>query len=226
VLPWWPIAHLPTMSNVLPSRLMVFVYLFVAVLLAAFVDRLKQTRRWRAIVPGLLVLVVALLPLLPSQPYPVWSTSIPPLFSAWQESHIRPGTVVLVAPRAQDGAGDDQMLWQAMANDAFRMPDGYFLIPNPTGGFALNALSAPIFTAMDAIQLGGAMPPLTAQLRRQIDLDLRARDIDAVVVGPMSHQDLMVQFFRSLFGRAAEQKGGVRLWRDVLRHGVAFTSTS
>ena len=112
------------------------------------------------------------------------------------------------------------MLWQAVAGDAFRMPDGYVLVPDPNGGTDANAPAATIFTSMDSVQLTDKMPALTLSVRRAINHNLHVRHIDAVLVGPMTNHDLMVQFFTTLFGRPPESRGGVQIWRNVQRHGV------
>jgi hypothetical protein len=221
-LPWSLVARLPLLADILPNRLTVFMYLCVAVLVAAFVDGLVTRWRWQTSVPGILLLALSLVFLLPENPYPVSSAAIPPIFTNWQQAGVAPGAVVLVAPRTE-GGGDDQMLWQAVAGDAFRMPDGYALVPDPHGGTDELAPAATIFTSMDSVQLGGKMPSLTLPVRQAISHDLHVRNVDAVLVGPMPNGNLMVQFFTNLLGRQPENRGGVEMWRNVQRHGITLS---
>lgn len=217
-LPWNLVARLPLLDDVLTNRLTVYMYLAVGLLLAVYIDTLTAPgrRRWGA----LLVTALVLVPLVPRLDFPASSHDVPTFFFAWSQAGIPNGSVVLVAPRATDGGGADQMLWQAEAGDHFRMPDGYVIIPGTKGHVLYNAPPASIFKAMDTIEQTGAIPPLTPSLRRSIKQDLRARAIAAVVVGPMQHRAETVRFFTALFGRSPDEEGDVELWRHVQQHGV------
>jgi hypothetical protein len=42
--------------------------------------------------------------------------------------------------------------------------------------------------------------------------ELRAKDVDVILVGPMTNQQTMVELFRSLLGKDGVELGGVRMW--------------
>lgn len=221
-LPWSLVDHLPLLNDVLTNRLTVFMYLGVGAMLAVFIDAARARRRFARRWPALLAVAVALVPLVPRLTFPTSTAPIPPIFIHWEESGVPAGSIVLVAPRATDGGGANQMLWQAVAGDAFAMPDGYFFIPGPDGHVILNTRPAPLFEQMDDIQENGNYPALDLTTRQQLARDLRSHAIDAIVVGPMDHRDLMLRYFTDLLGRDPDTVGGVALWRHVRQEGVVL----
>jgi len=217
MLPWSWLARLPLMENILPSRLTLYMYLCAALLLALFLDAFLEGKHaaW-ATAAALAAAAVALLPLYPLQPYPSWSrTTVPPIFTNWQQSGIADGSVVLMAPLTRDGGGADIMLWQAETGDAFRMPNGYMLVPDANGTALYDTAADTVMTAMDIVQEKGSSIILDAPTRQAIQGDLRFRHVDAVIVGPMKYYDQMVAFFTDLFGAAPEEVGGVAIWRRL-----------
>jgi hypothetical protein len=66
---------------------------------------------------------------------------------------------------------------------------------------------------MRAIELGDEPPPaLTDDLRRQVVGDLAAWKVQAIIVGPMPHQERMIAFFTWLTGTTPREDGGVHFW--------------
>jgi hypothetical protein len=203
---WAALAAAPVVSEILPARLMVLVFLLLAVLMAIFLD----STRWRAMRPRLaagLATAAALLALVPAMPVTTTPFAVPGFFQGPLQGRIPQGRVLLVAPYAY--AWDDvAMIWQSASGMWFRMPEGYGTVPGPS----LNAPSTPLADLMTDIDRGRAYAGMTSQSRELLLADLRRWKVEAVVVGPMAHQADMVRFFGDLLGAPPELVGGVYLW--------------
>lgn len=214
-LPWRWVARVPVMNNMLPNRLMLYVDLLGAILLAIFVDHLVGVRpRWKAI-PGALLGMLVAVSLFPALPFPSTFSPVPTFFSGDGVRRVPEGSVVLIAPYQQTYP-DEPMLWQADARMRFRMPEGYFIGPDANGKPVYGAPSSNMSAAMFQIQ-SGELPPLTTDLRQKVLQDLAARRVQTVVVGPMEHQQDMLLFFGYLFRRPPAFVGDVYVWWDVAR---------
>jgi hypothetical protein len=215
-LPWAVVGSLPLLDNVIVRRLMLYAFLFVAVLLAVFLDRLRgRPHRWR--IAGYTAVVLALAPLLPQLAFPSTPRPLPTFFSSPLAARVPEGSVALVAPFAGRqqvyGGATVAMLWQAEAGMRFRMPEGYvFAPPRSPSDVALRPPNSATQTAMLHIQEGQTMPALTPQLRQALGHDLRQWTVATVIVGPMAHQDRMLALFKWLFHREPDPVGGVYVW--------------
>jgi hypothetical protein len=207
VLAWVALAAAPVVSDILPARLMLLVFLLLAILTAVFID----AARWgvaRHRLGVILATAAALLVLVPATPVATTAFAVPGFFQGALEGRIRQGSVVLVAPYAY--AWDDvAMIWQSASGMWFRMPEGYGTVPGPS----LNAPPTSLGDLMIDIDRGTAYAGVTAQSRRMLLADLRRWKVEAVVVGPMAHRDAMVALFRDLLDRAPDAVAGVYLWR-------------
>ena len=221
-LPWALFAELPVLNNVIIRRLMLYAFLFVAVLLAVFLDRLRTEARSRRLL-GYGATVLALLLLLP-QPsyYAAIPRPVPAFFSSPSVARVPGGSVALIAPFAARqqvyGGATIAMLWQAASGMRFRMPEGYLYVPpRAATDVALRPPNSPTQTAMLQIQEGHGLPALSAALRRQFTADLRQWAVETVIVGPMPHQDQMLALFKWLFHREPDPVGGVYVWWGAAR---------
>ena len=216
---WAALALLPTVRNILPNRLMLYVFLFAGILLAMFVAWAARAVSARRRLLGGLLVALALVPLAPRLPFPSQAVTSPPFFTA-EAAHVLPaGAVALVAPYARGGYAD-AMLWQADSGMAFRMPEGYAFVPGPS-------LSPPPSALGDRMieierQGGSGVDPV----RRQAMLgNLATWQVRTVVVGPMAHQADMIAFFTDLLGRAPVERGGVYLFEGITPEGTLATRT-
>jgi hypothetical protein len=204
---WVALAVAPVVTDILPARLMLLVFLLLAILVAVFID----STRWsipRQRLAAVVATAAALLALVPATPVATTSFTVPGFFQGTLESRIRQGSVVLVAPYAY--AWDDvAMIWQSASGMWFRMPEGYGTVPGPS----LNAPSTSLGDLMIDIDRGTAYAGMTAQTREVLLADLRGWKVEAVVVGPMAHRDDMLRLFRDLLDRAPDSVGGVYVWR-------------
>lgn len=208
----WKVGHIPLLSQILPSRLMLYFYLFAGVLLAVFVEAVPRLQQVAARVGGAALLLVALVPLAPLWPYPHGSTPQPAFFVGGAGS-IPAGSVALVAPYSR--IDYDAMQWQADANMRFRMPEGNYLRPGPDGGPYVGQIASVTSDEMESIQRGQEPPELTNARRAEVLADLRGWQVETVVVGPMLNQDRMLAFFNALYRRAPDHEGGVYLWHGL-----------
>ena len=217
-MPWLPISHLPLLENVLPARLVVFMWLAVAVVVAVEMDRILRRKvqfaSLRLAVLGLAVLLCAPAPLLSA------TAEIPPFFYHWQDQRIAADDIVLFAPFFRDGAGADPMIWAAASGNEVRMAEAYAKIALPDGSVSIGPPSTQLTDIMEKIQGHGDAIVARGSQRDQVARDLVSTSITHVIVGPMPHRDVMVAFFTDLFGRPPEEIEGVQLWRHVDVDGV------
>lgn len=164
VLPWRALTPLPVVNDILPNRLMLFVYVLVGVLLAVALDRAQSVGRGPVVGAGI---AVALLPLLPTAAFPATPEASPAYFAGAVQNDVPFGSVVLVTPLSQP----DTMLWQARSGLWFRMPQGYARIPG-CGGLDTD------FAPPSATERGEDVPAI----RRELAF-WRVRE---VIVGPGS----------------------------------------
>jgi hypothetical protein len=101
-LPRRAVEVVPVVNDLLPNRLMLYVFLLAGLLVATFADAvIGQWERRRAAL-GIAALVLALAPLLPRWPAPSTRLAAPPFF-AQVVDRIPQGSVALVAPLAVAG---------------------------------------------------------------------------------------------------------------------------
>jgi hypothetical protein len=223
VLIWAVMALVPIANDLLPGRLMVFVFLFAGLVVATVIDQAQPSRRlepgrfepkqlaWRPRLAITGLTALALVTLLPRQPYPTTAAYVPSFFTGSGVAQVAPGSVALVAPFAYDWRLTLPMLWQAESGMRFRMPEGFVWIPSPSH----TPLRSHLGDAMAKIATGKGAEPVSDAARPDLMHDLDRWQVSTVLVGPMAYQDQMVRFFSELLGRPPQQNGGVYFWLDV-----------
>jgi hypothetical protein len=215
-LPWTVVESLPLLRNMVPSRLAVFTALFAGLLLAVAVEDLWQGGGWwrRATAVATAVLVLAFLA--PAAPLPSWPVvATPPFFTTSAVHRLPRDEVALVVPFPRKGRANQAMVWQTEAGMRFKMPGGYFVGPDASGGALHEAPPTATSNALDHIQRGGRPPDLTPALRRQIAQDFARWGVRSVVLGPMPHRRVMAGFLTDLLGRPPDRLAGVEMWADA-----------
>ncbi|MGD1034527.1 MAG: hypothetical protein ABR977_08850 [Candidatus Dormibacteria bacterium] len=209
-LPWIIAQHLPVLENVLPVRLMVAGYLALAVILAVFLDRvLEAPLRLRA--AGLAVIVVALVPLIPTLPIYSGQFVIPAFFTDGSAARLPSAGSVLITPYG--GYGPE--VWQAVAGISFKTQLGLVFTPGP-GGHVWNAEMDPLGTELTALGKGAAAPAQLSAADRATYLgDMRAHDVTTVIVGPAPGSAQVAQLMTELLGGPGTSSGGVTVWYGV-----------
>jgi hypothetical protein len=209
---WLALWRVPLVNAILPSRLMLFAYLMIGFVLAVFLAGLRDRRH---VALGVAALVVALVPLLPRQPYFRTINPTPAFFAPGGEvARVPDGSVALVAPVATYDH-PDAMRWQAVSRMRFRMPESNLMSPTATpGGILYDTPRTPATTAL--IDLDHGRPPVQDdRLRQALRDDLAALRVRTVIVGPMADQDRAVALLTEAIGRPPEAVQGVYVWWDV-----------
>src|SRR2546423_2875183 len=211
---WGALIFVPIVSDVIPARLMLFVFLFAGLVLAIWLDQALRIARtngrsfaWRAL--PLVLTGLALVLLIPRQPFPTMPVTAPRFFTTPSlVDRVPSGSVALVAPFAYDWRLAVPMLWQSESGMRFRMPEGFAWIPGPSYVPHHSSLG----DAMAAIAKGESAPAMTSEARQGYVHDLHGWQVQTVIVGPMGNQDQMVRFFSALLGRPPREEGGVYVW--------------
>ena len=210
---WGATIFVPIVSDVIPARLMLFVFLFAGLVVAIWLDQALReahaARRSLAFRAMPLVLAgLALVPLIPRQPFPTMPLGVPSFFTTPAlVDQVPSGSVALVAPFAYDWRLAVPMLWQSESM-RFRMPEGFAWIPGPSYVPHRSALG----DAMAGVAKSGSAPAVTSEARLAYAHDLQAWQVQTIIVGPMANQDQMVRFFSDLLGRPPIEEGGVFVW--------------
>ncbi len=238
-LPEWIFTKLPLLSNTIPVRYSLYVALFAALLFGVVLDALHdalgagrtgrhtaRSRRRRGaavgwVVPGVIA-VVALLPLVPNVPFTAVGQVGTPLYFSTAVDQIRPGTTAVVYPYPSSLTPNAQM-WQAVADMRFRMPGGYFLVPqppsdhiafSPTIGYGRLTLTATVLIEL----YQGRPPALTPTLRTKLLGQWQTWHVRTLVAFPegVPQPAQAVSFFSSLLGRPPRlEPGGAYVWDRI-----------
>jgi len=212
-LPFAVLAHLPFVDSQVASRYTLYVWLFVALLVAVIADALHtelRSRSWSGPLAGgavLAIVLVVLVPLIPSWPYGSGPTGIPAWYQSAYARQVPVGSTLLSYPFPAVGS-PTAMLWQAEAGMRFRMPGGYVISPGPRR----KATFAPPLTAasIPLLECGAGIPqpPVTPAAVTAVRANLRAWDVDTVVV-PRSQKgwQCATTFYTGVLGPPATQAG-------------------
>jgi hypothetical protein len=211
-LPWRALQAIPLLGSALPGRLFVYVDLLAGLLLAVFVQAAVRSPRGRGRwVTAVGLLGLCIVTLAPRLPFPSSAVEVPSFFTGTGVAAVPPGSVVLVAPFVHDGPSDPPMLWQAVADMRFSMPEGYFIGVRPGGVRVDGPRRSLTASLMIAIQ-SGHTPRLTPPLRSRVIAELGRWHVGTVIVGPMPHEDLMHRFVTDLLATSPRKVGGVLVW--------------
>lgn len=223
--------HLPLYDQIVPGRLAVYMWLFVALILARWLGGLRlapgrpreamrpeSTTRanlppTRLLLGRYAVVAVALVALVPAWPYPTRRLDLPSFFTTSAVDVIPRGANVLTYPWVNPFHASG-LLWAAVSALRFRVPGGYIALPNPAGG---PAQLAPHGTSMTATLLdevvAGERPAVTPAAACQVTRELHRWHIEDVVVSraaPDAHRAVVL--LSSILGPPNETTDGVVLW--------------
>ncbi|MBV8445926.1 MAG: hypothetical protein JOZ92_08435 [Candidatus Dormibacteraeota bacterium] len=201
-LPWIIPEHLPLLNNVLPSRLMMYVFLAAGLLLALLLDALWQRRRrwWEPAAAGVFALVL----LLPRIPLIHQTAPAAPFFSGGGIATVASNATVYAIPFPAPHEFD-AMDGQVDSGYRFKLVGGYFLGPAAAGQDALIAVAA----ALASDTPPAALDPSTEMAMRQ---ELAAADVDDVMLTRVPDPNAAVALLSTLFGQPAAEGDGVYIW--------------
>ena len=204
-LPWAAVAQLPLMGSALPARLMVVGFLGLGFVAAAAVV-MKTAQPWR--IGSGVALIAGLATIAPSLPYPSAIATVPAFFKpGGGVERLPPGSVLIVTPFSSKQS-TDAMLWQAVANYRFRMPEGDAFTPGPYLGPHPTFMQS-VFDGLDA----GKTVTVTPEVRDKFVADLKRSGVSGgIVVGPSPGRAAIVAFLTQIEGSAPVEDGGVEVW--------------
>jgi hypothetical protein len=226
-LPFALFTHVPVAQDLVPSRLTLYTYLAVAVLLSVGLDeafaRAVRGRIWAAgLAVGAVLGSVALMA--PDSTYPVTGLRGAQVFSELAVArHIPRGGVVLAYPYPV--FPDDQaMLWQALGDMRFSLVGGYVVRPLPDGdGTKVPPLlfpgAVPSFLLEAWSQPGAARAQLASfdDAKSMLREFVARYDISTVVVQTVGHRpNQVVAMVSTVYGRPV-RRGDIDFWFNV-RH--------
>lgn len=193
VLPWRLLGLMPLLGMAQAGRLILYVFLLLAVILSMWLARPGRPRlRWA-------LAALALLAIVPNVTANVWTRQayVPPVLASGEfRSYLSPGETVWIV----DANRNRQMIWQAQTGFYFRLAGGFFG-QTPTG------LRPPAVQA----QLGkGVVKGKTAEPAEIRDF-LASHDVGAIIVAEEPHA--LVHLIASTVGQSGIQSGNVRLFR-------------
>jgi hypothetical protein len=201
-LPWWIPAHLPVLENVLPARLMIYVYLAAAITFA-FLLRIMWLLRSSLALNAIVGLAV-LLPIVPVLPAPATTLRTRAPFTSETSARALAGANVLFEPFP--GVDFPQaLLWQRTANYTFTMLGGYVIGPYPP---AVQALQQ---TISDLVK----QPGVTLSPSQQTALlsQLHALDVNTVIVDPAVVPGATRSLFTQILGTPPVAEDGFLVWQ-------------
>jgi hypothetical protein len=224
-MPGRVLLHLPLLEATYPYRYGPFLALGVAVLFAIGVDRLHRRSSDRLTRPPIrslppvpisatlaLVMISALAPLVPAQPYPTVKLSTPQYFRSSAVSAIAPGSVVLTYPPPAPFSSKT-MIWQASAGLRFRMVGAYMFAQDGEGVLTLAPNHGVTERALYDIWAGNR-PTVTLEALHQTLLgDLRSWHVSTVIVAINEpHSTEAVTLFTDVLGRPPVSQEEVAAW--------------
>jgi hypothetical protein len=210
--------QLPLLKAIFPYRYDLFVALGVSFLLGVGLDRLhkdlgSRTRHqgtFESVFAGLIILV--LIPLLPSVPYSVMRVAVPQYFRSSDEREVRENSVLVSYP-FPGPFSTDAMLWQADAHLRYLMAGGYMFAQAKGGGVVGSDSPSVTHSYLDAAYLGKPTPPLSPILAWLVVGDLKSWHAETVLVelsAPGS--EMAVKFFTYILGRLPAIEHDVAVW--------------
>jgi hypothetical protein len=220
-LPWRAIQTLPIIDNVLPSRLFLYVYLALAVLVAVGVSAIVQSRQRSWQIAGVLIVALSLASWWPAGELPSNAPQVPSFFTSALVKTIPAGSLVFLNASQDAGVGSWlPTVWQIESGMRFRFTGGEQYIPlaNQTVSFSFgtpNVLTTAVQTIASGVPAVSFDPAQIAAMRSVLVTDLNA---SAVVVGPMGlGQRGVVQLLTTVIGAPPRMVGGVALWIPIDR---------
>lgn len=171
---------------------------------------------------GLMAIMTAIVPLLPTLHYPDYQPIIPTFFTTHEVDAIASGSTVLLVPFPRGSLGDDAgMIWQAEADLRFKIVGGGVYVPGASGkGATFGGPATSLTYVLGLTQHHGSAPAQTSQVLLSERRNLVSWQVDDVVIGPMRNEQKAVYVMDRVLGRGSVLEGGVHVWVAVNRDPV------
>lgn len=220
--PWMLLFDVPLFDSVLESRFALGCVPVIGVLLARATEKVLRLRvrpdwRYTACIVWFSALVLALLPIAPTELKVAARGETPAFFTSgeWRR-YVDDGSVV-VAPLPNPGDAD-ALHWQVEAGLEFPLAGGYFVGPDGEGKGRYGPEYRPTTYLLAEVHASGQVPEITVDHRDDAVADLRYWRADAVVlpIGDSPHQVQLRETIEALLGQPGEVNRDVWVW-DVRR---------
>ncbi|MGA8634389.1 MAG: hypothetical protein WB805_05980 [Candidatus Dormiibacterota bacterium] len=209
-LPWWIPAHLPVLENILPARMMIYVFLAASITFAFLLRALWLMRSSFAV--NALVALAVLLPLVPTLPAPATTLQTQAPFTSETAAQMFAGANVLFEPFP--GVDYPQaMTWQRSANYSFTMLGGYVIGPYAPGVQAFQQKIHDLVARSGTVTLSSAEQLALAS-------SLRSFGVSAVVVNPSVVPAGTSSLFTQVLGSPPVAEDGFLVWRFEFHHAA------
>ncbi|MEU0525271.1 dolichyl-phosphate beta-glucosyltransferase [Streptomyces niveus] len=215
--PWRALAHQPLFESVIESRVAMICAPALGVLIALAVARIADLEPRAHRVVGVVAVVAALLPIMPT-PQPVRERAEVPRFitDGMYRDFVAEGESVVPVPLPSP-AEADALHWQSSKGFGFSVPGGYF--NGPWGPDRMGIYGAsPRYTSnlLRDVRYGGRIPDIGTSWREQAKLDLAFWKAGVVVLAPQDNDEALYEVVSKLLGRPGERMGGAWVW-DIPR---------
>ncbi|WP_237285531.1 dolichyl-phosphate beta-glucosyltransferase [Streptomyces niveus] len=215
--PWRALAHQPLFESVIESRVAMICAPALGVLIALAVARIADLEPRAHRVVGVVAVVAALLPIMPT-PQPVRERAEVPRFitDGMYRDFVVEGESVVPVPLPSP-AEADALHWQSSTGFGFSVPGGYF--NGPWGPDRMGIYGAsPRYTSnlLRDVRYGGRIPDIGTSWREQAKLDLAFWKAGVVVLAPQDNDEALYEVVSKLLGRPGERMGGAWVW-DIPR---------
>lgn len=210
-LPWLILGHLPFYAKAVPSRMMVFVVIGVACLLATAWDHIVVSLRALARVTACGILF---LPLLPSlgllHGYAGFPMYPPAVLSSSALRALPRSAVIVTVPRSTRNNHGLTMYWQAESNFRYSQPFGYLLHPGPRGVMTFFDAPSPLETLVTSLTLNRPVPATVTPAA--LATQLRDWDVAAIIIAPRRGFQGEVSVMARLLGAAPKMVARSAVW--------------
>jgi hypothetical protein len=168
-----PLANIPAVNSALPTRYALTLLPLIAVILAYALDKaFARGGIMRYAVP--IAVIGALVPLAPKQMETTARLPVPLFISSgdWRQCVPEGGVLVPVPLPTPDNP--DSMRWAAAADDAFGLPEGFFIGPyGAYGSTSVGVYPQPTSTMLAEVARTGVVPNIDNKTRDQAHADIR-----------------------------------------------------
>lgn len=179
-LPWSVIKNLPILKNILPNRLMNYVFLSIATMLAIGLEELIKHKSGKIV--GSAIVAISLISVFPMYPYMSTKATIPFFFTSKDVKIIPKQSVVLLTPYTIPSL---PALWQIKSRFRFKMPEGPVWTTYNHGKPIYGAEPSLLRSYLDKIETGQrSIPSITASSLAIMRKYIKQNSVRTVIVGP------------------------------------------
>ena len=232
---WMPgrlLEQLPLFENIIPSRWALFTSIGVALIAVALLDRMVTSLPLPGaarVTAAVALVVMVVVPLLPRLPLGEASLSIeyklPKHMQQLVANTIPHGAAVISYPYPTGGNFMRPVTWQAAMDFPFKMPAGYFRVPqgssqtvgfDPVYGYGFSSYPAQVLVQLEA----GTPPSPSANLREAFLAPLHTWGVRWLLagIGPGQHRRTTNRYLEHLLGQPVAHNGGVWIYRVPQLH--------